>query len=589
MIDILKRTNKKERMLTLISVIFIVLQVWLDLKIPDYMSEITRLLQLEGTQTIDVLRPGILMIGFSLASLLASLLVGYFAAKIAAGLGKRLRKEVYTQVLNYSAKEIQKFSIPSLVTRTTNDVTQIQQLVAMGLQVVIKGPITAIWAVTKIAHKNWEWSVVTGVAVLLLLCVLAIILIFVEPKFKVVQGLTDQLNGITRESLTGIRVIRAYNAEEYQDEKFEKVNQNVTKVHLFTNRLMATLNPGMTLVSSGLTLAVYWIGAYLIEEAFAGEKLVIFSDMVVFTSYAMQVVMGFMLMSIIFLILPRALVSARRINEVLTLDSSLLFPNQVLEVQEKGQIEFKQVSFTYPNASEAVLTDIHFTVKSGETLALIGSTGSGKSTIVNLVARLFDRRSGEIKLNGYDIKDYSREELNNIVGYIPQKPILFRGTIRSNIEFGKSPSSPLSEADIYQALAIAQAEEFVMEQSEGLESIVAQDGKNFSGGQKQRLGIARVIARKPEILVFDDSFSALDYQTDHQLRSALSQSLKGTTKIIVAQRVSTIMEADQIIVLEKGQIVGQGTHLELLKNNQVYQEIAFSQLSKEELSDGKIE
>lgn len=589
MIDILKRTNKKERMLTLISVIFIVLQVRLDLKIPDYMSEITRLLQLEGTQTIDVLRPGILMIGLSLASLLASLLVGYFAAKIAAGLGKRLRKEVYTQVLNYSAKEIQKFSIPSLVTRTTNDVTQIQQLVAMGLQVVIKGPITAIWAVTKIAHKNWEWSVVTGVAVLLLLCVLAIILIFVEPKFKVVQGLTDQLNGITRESLTGIRVIRAYNAEEYQDEKFEKVNQNVTKVHLFTNRLMATLNPGMTLVSSGLTLAVYWIGAYLIEEAFAGEKLVIFSDMVVFTSYAMQVVMGFMLMSIIFLILPRALVSARRINEVLTLDSSLLFPNQVLEVQEKGQIEFKQVSFTYPNASEAVLTDIHFTVKSGETLALIGSTGSGKSTIVNLVARLFDRRSGEIKLNGYDIKDYSREELNNIVGYIPQKPILFRGTIRSNIEFGKSPSSPLSEADIYQALAIAQAEEFVMEQSEGLESIVAQDGKNFSGGQKQRLGIARVIARKPEILVFDDSFSALDYQTDHQLRSALSQSLKGTTKIIVAQRVSTIMEADQIIVLEKGQIVGQGTHLELLKNNQVYQEIAFSQLSKEELSDGKIE
>lgn len=589
MIDILKRTNKKERMLTLISVIFIVLQVWLDLKIPDYMSEITRILQLEGTQTIDVLRPGILMIGLSLASLLASLLVGYFAAKIAAGLGKRLRKEVYTQVLNYSTKEIQKFSIPSLVTRTTNDVTQIQQLVAMGLQVVIKGPITAIWAVTKIAHKNWEWSVVTGVAVLLLLCVLAIILIFVEPKFKVVQGLTDQLNGITRESLTGIRVIRAYNAEEYQDEKFEKVNQNVTKVHLFTNRLMATLNPGMTLVSSGLTLAVYWIGAYLIEEAFAGEKLVIFSDMVVFTSYAMQVVMGFMLMSIIFLILPRALVSARRINEVLTLDSSLLFPNQVLEVQEKGQIEFKQVSFTYPNASEAVLTDIHFTVKSGETLALIGSTGSGKSTIVNLVARLFDRRSGEIKLNGYDIKDYSREELNNIVGYIPQKPILFRGTIRSNIEFGKSPSSPLSEADIYQALAIAQAEEFVMEQSEGLESIVAQDGKNFSGGQKQRLGIARVIARKPEILVFDDSFSALDYQTDHQLRIALSQSLKGTTKIIVAQRVSTIMEADQIIVLEKGQIVGQGTHLELLKNNQVYQEIAFSQLSKEELSDGKIE
>lgn len=587
MLKILKKTNLKERILVLFSVAFIVLQVWLDLKVPEYMSEITTLLQTSGTVAGDLLQPGGLMVILSLLSLTASIIVGFFAAKIAASLTRRIRGEVFTQVMSYSPQETQQFSIPSLITRTTNDITQIQQVVAMGLQVVIKGPITAVWAILKIAGKNWQWTATTGVAVFALMIMLTFILTFVRPRFTLVQGMTDKLNSITRENLTGIRVIRAYNAEDYQNEKFAGANEDLTKVNLFTNRMMAVMQPGMNIVSSGLTLAVYWIGAYLIQAAEGMQKLTLFSDMIVFSSYAMQVIMGFMMMTIIFMILPRALVSARRINEVLELSSSIEFTENQPDLRhQKGTVEFDNVSFTYPNASESVIKNVSFTANKGDTVALIGSTGSGKSTAVNLLPRFYDATSGNIKLNGIDIKEYTHEQLNNMIGYIPQKAVLFSGTIRSNIDMGKSNNSPLDDKKIQEALTIAQAEEFVFEKEEQLESHVAQSGSNFSGGQKQRLAIARGIARKAEVLIFDDSFSALDYKTDKKVRSELTDKLADTTKIIVAQRISTIMDADQILVLDQGKVVGQGTHKELLENNQVYQEIAYSQLSKEELAYG---
>ncbi len=584
MFRIFKRSSTGERLLFVLSIIFILVQVNLELKIPSYMAEITTLLQTPGTVTADILKPGFTMIGLSLLSFASAILVGFFAARIAAGLITRLRRELFNRVTNYSTNEIQHFSVPSLVTRTTNDLTQIQMLIAMGLQVIIKGPITAIWAITKISNKSWEWTATTAVAVIFLLFTISILMIFVRPKFAMIQKLTDNLNSVTRESLTGLRVIRAYNAKGYQEEKFEKANEELTAVNLFTGRMMSILNPVMTLVSSGLTLAVYVIGAFLIQNALGADKINLFSDMVVFTAYAMQVVMGFMMMTMIFFILPRAVVSSNRINEVLDLFSSVTFTKEKMtELPKKGTIEFKNVTFAYPNAAESVLNDITFTANTGETVAFIGSTGSGKSTILKLIPRLFDTTEGEIVINGQNVKNFDHETLNNIIGYIPQKPVLFAGDIRSNIELGTSAATPLDDAAIFEALEIAQAKDFVENEEGQLAAPVAQAGSNFSGGQKQRLAISRVIARQPEILLFDDSFSALDYQTDKKLRGILKERLPQTTKLIVAQRISTIMDANLIIVLDEGRIVGKGTHQELLKDNEVYQEIAYSQLSKEEL------
>lgn len=588
MIQLIKRTNAKERLLVLASVLFIVGQVWMDLKVPDYMSQITTLLQTPNTAISEILKPGGWMILLSLMSFVFSSIVGLFAAKLAASLTCRLRQEMFGQVMDYSTYEIQQFSIPSLTTRTTNDLTQIQQVVAMGLQVMIKGPITAVWAVLKIAGKNWQWTTTTGVAVLILLIMLSIVLTLVQPRFAKVQQLTDKVNSITRENLTSLRVVRAYNAEDYQEEKFEKANQDLTATNLFAGRVMALLSPGMSLISGGLTLAVYWIGAYMIQQAQGGLKLSLFSDMIVFSSYAMQVVMSFVLMSMIFMILPRATVSARRINEVLTKESSVEFPTEGEKTQPeiKGTVEFDHVSFSYPDASEPVIHDISFKADQGDTVAFIGSTGSGKSTILNLIPRFYETTEGNISIDGQPINTYSHVNLNDIVGYIPQKPILFSGTIQSNLDFGTSGNQPLNEEKMQEALSIAQASEFVNEKEGKLKSPVAQNGSNFSGGQKQRLAIARVIARQPEILLFDDSFSALDYKTDKKLRQVLKEKLADTTKLIVAQRISTIMDADQILVLDEGRIVGQGTHDELLATNSVYQEIAYSQLSKEELVNG---
>lgn len=584
MFRIFKRSSTGERLLFVLSIIFILVQVNLELKIPSYMAEITTLLQTPGTVTADILKPGFTMIGLSLLSFASAILVGFFAARIAAGLITRLRRELFNRVTNYSTNEIQHFSVPSLVTRTTNDLTQIQMLIAMGLQVIIKGPITAIWAITKISNKSWEWTATTAVAVIFLLFTISILMIFVRPKFEMIQKLTDNLNSVTRESLTGLRVIRAYNAKDYQEEKFEKANEELTAVNLFTGRMMSILNPVMTLVSSGLTLAVYVIGAFLIQNALGADKINLFSDMVVFTAYAMQVVMGFMMMTMIFFILPRAVVSSNRINEILDLFSSVTFTKEKMtELPKKGTVEFKNVTFAYPNAAESVLNDITFTANTGETVAFIGSTGSGKSTILKLIPRLFDTTEGEIVINGQNVKNFDHETLNNIIGYIPQKPVLFAGDIRSNMELGTSAATPLDDAAIFEALEIAQAKDFVENEEGQLAAPVAQAGSNFSGGQKQRLAISRVIARQPEILLFDDSFSALDYQTDKKLRGILKERLPQTTKLIVAQRISTIMDANLIIVLDEGRIVGKGTHQELLKDNEVYQEIAYSQLSKEEL------
>jgi ATP-binding cassette subfamily B protein len=586
MLKIFGKTDVKERIAIAIAVIFIAAQVWLELKIPDYMSEITTKLQEKGTEVSDILTPGLTMVGLSLLSLAASIFVGFLAARIAASLTRRIRQDVFGSIMDYSPTEIQQFSIPSLITRTTNDITQIQTLIAMGLQVAIKGPITAVWAITKIANKNWEWTTTTAVAVIVLIIFIATMLLLVRPKFTKIQGMTDKLNSITRENLTGIRVVRAYNAEEYQNSKFLVANEDLTNTNLFTNRMLALMNPLMTAISSGLTLAVYWIGAYLIDAAQMQDKIGLFSDMVVFTSYAMQVVLGFMLMTIVFFILPRAMVSAKRINEVYALTSSVKYQEETKEKPtEKGTIEFRNVGFRYSDAAANVVENINFKANTGDTVALIGSTGSGKSTIVNLIPRFYDATAGEILIDGVPIKEYSHHDLNNLLGYIPQKAVLFSGTIRSNLVMGESAQNKLDDAAIESALTTAQSKDFVMSKEDGIDAHVAQSGTNFSGGQKQRLAITRALARKPEILIFDDSFSALDYKTDKALRQSLKEDLPETTKLIVAQRISTIMDADQILVLEEGRVVGQGTHKELLATNQVYQEIAYSQLSKEELEN----
>ena len=584
-----KRITGKEWGMILLTVLFTCFSVYLELEVPTYISEITELIGTPGTELGQLWSPAAKMMGLSLLAFMSSVTVGFFASRVAASYTTHLRSDVFNRVLDFSQTEIKRFSIPSLLTRTTNDITQIQMLFTMGLQVVTRGPIMAIWAIGKILGKSeyWLWAVVVAVIVNVLMTTVLMTLAF--PKQSVIQKLTDKLNSITRESLTGIRVVRAYNAEDYQDQKFEEANDEVTRLNLFVNRLMAIMNPIMMAISSGLTLAIYWIGAYLINDASLTNRLPLFSDMVVFMSYAMQVVMGFLLMGALFIVLPRTLVSAGRINQVLNLYSSIENPShpQTANPSVQGQVEFRDVTFRYSKNSEAVVEHVTFKAEAGQTVAFIGSTGSGKSTLVNLIPRFYDVSAGQILVDGVNVQDYDLEDLRNKVGYIPQKAVLFSGDVKGNLDFGKSQESPLSEPAMWQALELAQSKTFIEDKEAGLASEVAQGGTNFSGGQRQRLAIARALARKPEILIFDDSFSALDYKTDRVLRQELAEKTKSMTKLIVAQRISTIMDADLILVLDQGKVVGQGTHKELLATNEVYQEIAYSQLSKEELEHGK--
>ena len=589
MFKLIKRLSAREWGMVGLTVAFIFLAVYLDLEVPSYMKEVATLLQTPGVGLDQLMGPGALMLGLSLASFASLVRVGYLSARLAASYTTRLRSDIYSQVLSYSDAEIKRFSIPSLLTRTTNDISQIQLLITMGLQVIVRGPIMAIWAMTKIVGKSEAWLWAVGVAVLINILMTVVLMTLAFPKQAVIQKLTDKLNAVTRESLMGIRVIRAYNAEDYQDAKFEATNNEVTRLNLFVNNLMAIFNPIMSGISSGLTLAIYWIGAYLIASASMMDKVGLFSDMIVFMSYAMQIVIGFLLMGIIFFILPRSLVAAGRINEVLELEPSIHSPaqGQSPDPSLKGQVTFQNVTFRYAPEAEPVIQDVSFQAQAGQTVAFIGSTGSGKSTLVNLIPRFYDVSEGQILVDGVNVADYDLSELRKRVGYIPQKAVLFSGDIQSNLDMGDSLESPLTEAKMWQALELAQAKDFVEAKEGGLAEHVAQGGTNFSGGQRQRLAIARALARKPEILIFDDSFSALDYKTDRILREALTKETAHMTKLIVAQRISTIMEADLILVLDQGRVVGQGTHKELLKDNAVYREIAYSQLSKEELEDGQ--
>lgn len=588
MIKLLKNLRKKEWFLALISLILIIVQVWLELKMPDYMSEITVLVQTEGSQMSDIIKNGAYMLGCAFGSLVSAVIVGYLVATVAANFSKSVRKKLFDKVEDLAMSEVKGFSTSSLITRTTNDITQVQMLVAMGLQLMIKAPITAIWAITKILNKSWQWSMTTGIAVLILLTVISILTIIVMPRFKIVQKLTDKINGVTRENLTGIRVVRAFNAENYQENKFEDVNTKLTNQQMYNQKKFAIMQPVMYLVMYFLTLAIYFIGAYLIRDASMVNKLGLFGDMVVFSSYAMQVIMSFLMLAMIFMMSPRAQVSANRINEVLDTDITIKDGNiNTNKTNEVGTVEFKNVSFKYPDADEYLLKNISFKANKGETVAFIGSTGSGKSTLINLVPRFYDATEGEVLVDGVNVKDYTQEFLHNKIGYVPQKAVMFNGTVNSNIAYGDNGKGEISEEKIKKAIEVAQGKEFVEKMDEKYDTHIAQGGTNVSGGQKQRLAIARAIARNPEIYIFDDSFSALDYKTDSLLRKALKEYTKDATSLIVAQRIGTIMNADKIIVLEDGVSVGMGTHKELLKNCDVYKEIALSQLSKEELENAE--
>ena len=587
MFKLLKNFTKKEWLVTFISFVLIFIQVWLELKMPDYMSEITKLVQTQGSKMQDILINGGYMLLCAFGSLLAAIFTGYITSKLSSKFAKNLRKKIFSKVEDMGMEEIKKFSTSSLITRTTNDVTQIEMLVAMGLQLLIKAPITAIWAITKILNKNWEWSAITGVAVVILLSVIGALMIIVLPRFKKVQKLIDKLNEVTRENLTGIRVVRAFNAEKYQEEKFEKANSNLTNQQLFNQRAFSVMQPVMYLVMHFVTLEIYFVGAYLIDGAAFTDKIVLFGDMIVFSSYALQVIMSFLMLAMIFMILPRAQVSANRINEVLDTDISIKDGRiNESDAKEIGTVEFKDVSFKYPDADEYLLKDISFKANRGETVAFIGSTGSGKSTLINLVPRFYDATDGEILVDGINVKDYSQYSLHNKIGYVPQKAVIFNGTVASNIAYGDNGKDKATIEEVKKAIEVAQGKDFVEKMDNQYEGHIAQSGTNISGGQKQRLAIARAIARNPEIYIFDDSFSALDYKTDSVLRKELKKYTKDATSLIVAQRIGTIMNADKIIVLDNGKIVGQGTHKELLKNCEVYNQIALSQLSKEELENG---
>lgn len=585
MLKIFKNLRKREWSLVALSLVFIVIQVWLDLKTPEYMAEITTLVQTEGSAMADVLIAGGQMLLCALGSLISSVATAVCAASIASSFGGILRGKLFSKVQSFSMEEIGHFSTASLITRSTNDVTQIQMLIAMGLQMLVKAPIMAVWAVCKIADKQWQWTLSTAAAVVILLIIVGICLLLATPKFRKMQKLTDDVNRVTRENLTGLRVVRAYNAEDYQESKFDNANTALTKNQLFAQRTMAFLLPSIQMVMSGLSLAIYWIGAVLINQAGMQGKLTLFSDMMVFSQYAIQVVMSFMMLVVIFVILPRASVAARRIQEVLDTHPTIVDGTRTEGQQGvTGEVEFKNVSFHYPDAEECVLKNITFTAHKGETVALIGSTGCGKSTVINLVPRFYDATEGQVLVDGVDVREYSQKALRNKIGYVSQKATLFTGSIRSNVAYGDNGREPASLDQVKEAIATAQASEFVEQMDNSYDGYVAQGGSNLSGGQKQRISIARAIARKPEILIFDDSFSALDYKTDRVLRSALDKECKDVTRIVVAQRIGTIRDADKIIVLDEGKIAGMGKHQELMENCEVYQQIALSQLSKEELA-----
>ena len=581
MLKLFKNFGKKEWLYVTISVLLIIVQVWLELKMPDYMSAITKLVKTEGSAISEILKNGGFMLLCALGSLCSAIFVGYFIANLASSFSTKLRKRIFSKVEELSTNEIKAFSTSSLITRTTNDITQVEMLIGMGLQLLVKAPITAVWAITKIVNKSWQWSLVTTIAVLILLSIITTLIIVVMPKFKVVQKLIDKINNITRENLNGLRVIHAFNAEKYQEDKFAEVNDRLTNQQLFNQKAFSIMSPAMYLIMNSLTMIIYFIGAYLIDAALMVDKLQVFSDMVIFSSYAMQVIMSFLMLAMIFMILPRASVSANRINEVL--ETMVSVPDGTIDkdiTNEVGTIEFKNVSFKYPDAEEYLLKDISFKVNKGETIAFIGSTGSGKSTLINLIPRFYDATEGTVLVDGIDVKEYKQSYLFNKLGYVPQKAVIFSGSVIDNVAYGESKEEK-SDTLIKEAIEVAQAKEFVEKMDKGYKTNLAGRGTNISGGQKQRIAIARAIARKPEIYIFDDSFSALDYKTDSILRKALKKYTKEATCVIVAQRIGTIMHADKIMVLDNGECVGFGTHEELLKKCQVYKQIALSQLSKE--------
>lgn len=570
--------DRKEKAGIILGVLFVVVQVWLELKMPEYMSAITLLVKTPGARIGEILENGGYMLLCALGSMAAAVATGYFAARVAASLAQELRAQMFRKVMGFYNEELGRFSTASLITRSTNDITQVQMLVAMGLQIITKTPVMMVWGISKILGKQWQWSLATGAAVLLIILLIMAVAVLVLPRFKVIQKLTDDLNRVTRENLTGIRVIRAYHAERFQQDKFESVNTRLTDTNLFANRVTALMMPTMTLITSGISLAIYWIGAYLLDSAAGLERLSVFSDMVVFSQYAMQVIMAFAMMTVLFVMLPRVMVSVHRINEVL--DTEVRIQNGTQDQPGAGRVEFRHVSFRYPDAGEDVLHDISFTAEPGQTVAIIGATGSGKTSLVDLIPRFYDAAAGEILVDGLNVRDYDIHALRDKIGYVSQKAVVFSGSVASNVALGRKDVPP---EEVEAALAISQSEGFVSQMPGGAGAEIARGGANVSGGQRQRLSIARAVCKKPEIYIFDDSFSALDYRTDRLLRQALERGAKDATKLIVAQRVGTIRHADRILVLEDGRLAGTGTHEELLKNCEVYREIARSQMSEEEL------
>ena len=579
---IFKNLTKKDLIYIVICILFIVLQVYLDLKLPDYMTDITKLIQSETNSLNKIIVKGCHMLLCAFGSLISAMIVGYFASIISADFSFNTREKVFNKVLKFSTGEIKKYNVSSLITRTTNDITQLEMVISMGLQMIIKAPIMAVWAITKIVGKSMEWSILVGVCVLILLTTIGILMIIVFPRFEKVQKLIDKINSVTSENLSGIRVVRAFNAEKFMENRFGKVNNELTNTQLFNQKAFAVLMPIMNIVMNSLTLGIYLIGAFLINKSGMSDKITLFSNMVVFTSYGMQVIMSFLMLAMIFMIWPRASVSAKRINEIL--DESLSIKDGLgsNKTDIKGTVEFKNVSFKYPDADEYLLENISFKVNKGETIAFIGSTGSGKSSLINLVPRFYDATDGEILIDGINVKNYTLEELHNKLGYVPQKAVMFTGTVKSNVSYGDNGKKHSIEK-IREAINVAQANDFVLKLDNTYDAHIARGGTNISGGQKQRLAIARAIYKDPEIYIFDDSFSALDYKTDYVLRKELKKYTKDATSMIVAQRIGTIMHADKIVVLDKGKCVGIGTHKELLKNCKVYKEIALSQFREEEL------
>lgn len=584
MFKLFKNLSTKDKIYVVICIVLIVFQVWLELKMPDYMSAITKLVQTEGSKMSDILEQGAYMLACAGGSLISAIIVGYFASLVASSFSATLRLKIFKKIQDFGIQEIKKFQTSSLITRTTNDVMQVEMLIGMGLQMMAKAPIMAVWAIMKILNKGLEWSILTAVCVAILLTTVATLMIIVMPRFQIVQKLIDKINGVTGENLSGIRVIRAFNAEKFQSDRFEEVNDKLTKTQMFNQRCFAVMMPIMNLVMHGLTLGIYIIGAILINKAGMLDKITLFSNMVVFSSYGMQVIMSFLMLALIFMMWPRAEISAKRINEVL--DEKISIKNGTFkgDTKETGTVEFKNVSFKYPDADEYLLKDISFTAKKGETVAFIGSTGSGKSTLINLIPRFYDATDGEVLVDGVDVKEYDETYLHNKIGYISQKAVMFTGTVSENVAYGDNGREKPTKEKIKKAIEVAQGTDFVEKMDKKYDAHIARGGTNVSGGQKQRLSIARAIARDSEIYIFDDSFSALDYKTDATLRKELKEYTKDATSMIVAQRIGTIINADKIIVLDKGKCVGQGTHKELLKNCEVYKEIALSQLSEEELA-----